>query len=167
MRERQHYMDVRCCCCSVTQSYLSLCDPMDCSTPDFPVLHHLPELAQTHVHWVGEAIQSSHPMSSTSPSAFLFSSWLQSFPASGSFPMSQLFASSDQSTGASPSGSVLPMNIQSWFPFGLTWSACSLRDFQESSSTLQFRSINSLVFNYLYDSTLTSIHDCWKNHSFD
>ena len=65
---------------SVAQSYLTLCDPMDCSTPGFPVHHQLPELAQTHVHWVVNAIQPSDPLSS-------FSSCLQSFPASGSFPM--------------------------------------------------------------------------------
>ena len=55
--------------CSVAKSYLTLCDPMDCSTPGFPVLHHLLELAQTHVHWVGGAIQPSHPLSSPSPPA--------------------------------------------------------------------------------------------------
>ena len=56
-------------CCSVAQSCLTLCDPMDCSTPGFPVLHHLPELARTHVHWVSDAIQPSHPLSPPSPSA--------------------------------------------------------------------------------------------------
>ena len=57
-------------CCSVTQSCMTLCDLRDCSTPGFSVSHHLPELAQTHVHWVGDAIQSSHPLSSPSPPAF-------------------------------------------------------------------------------------------------
>ena len=85
---------------------------MDCSTPDFSVFHHLPELAETHVHWVGNAIQPSCPLSSSSPPAFSY------FPASGSFPLSWLFASGGQSTGASVS--VLPMNIQDWFPLGLT-----------------------------------------------
>ena len=61
-----HYID---CCFSVTQSCLTLCNSMDCSTPGFPVLHHLPESAQTHVHWVGDAIQPSHPLSSPSPPA--------------------------------------------------------------------------------------------------
>ena len=64
-------------CCSVPQLYLTLCDPMDCSTPGFPVLHHLPELAQTHVHRVSDAIQPSHPLLSPSPPALFF-------PASGS-----------------------------------------------------------------------------------
>ena len=58
-----------CCFCSVTQSYPSLCDPMDCSTPGFPVFHHLPELAQTHVHWVSNAIQPCHPLSPPFPPA--------------------------------------------------------------------------------------------------
>ena len=49
-------------CCSVTKLYLTLCDPMDCSMPGFPVLHYLPEFAQTHIHWVGDAIQSCHPL---------------------------------------------------------------------------------------------------------
>ena len=56
------------CCCSVAQSCLTLCDPMDCSMPGFPVLHHLTELVQTHVHWVGDAIQPSHPL----PTPFAF-----------------------------------------------------------------------------------------------
>ena len=58
----------------VTQSRLTLCYPMDCSTPGFPVHHQLPELAQTHVHWVGDAIHPSHPLSSPSPPAFNLSS---------------------------------------------------------------------------------------------
>ena len=54
------------CCCSVTQSCPTLCNPMDCSMPGFPVLHYLPEFAKTHVHWVSDAIQPSHPLSPTS-----------------------------------------------------------------------------------------------------
>ena len=63
-----------CCCCSVTQSCMTLFDPMDCSTPGFPVLHHLPEFAQSHVHQVSDAIQPSHLLSSPSPLAFIFPS---------------------------------------------------------------------------------------------
>ena len=98
-----------------------------------------------------------------------FSSCLQSFPASGSFPMSQFFASGGQSIGASASALVLPMNIQDWFPLnGLVGSPCSPRDSQESSPTPQFKSINSLVLSFLYVSpTLISIHDYWKNNRFD
>ena len=60
-------------CCLVAQSCPTLCDPMNCSTPGLPVLHHLQELAQTHIHWVSDAIQASHPLSSPSPSAFYLS----------------------------------------------------------------------------------------------
>ena len=98
-------------CSSVAQSRLTLCDPMDCSTPGFPVLDHLLDLAQTHVHWVSNAISSS---------VIPFSSCLQPFPASGSIPVRRLFKSGGQSIGASASASVLPVNMQDWFPLGLT-----------------------------------------------
>ena len=90
-----------------------------------------------------------------SSSVVPFSSHPQSFPASGSFQMSQLFASGGQSTGVSASASVLPMNIQDWFPLG--WTGCSPRDSQESSPTPQYKSISSSVLSYLYSPTLTSI----------
>ena len=73
-----------CYCCSVAQSCLTLCDSLDCSTPGFPVLHHLLEFSQTHIHWVGDAIQPSHPLLPTSPPALIF-------PQHQSFPMSCLF----------------------------------------------------------------------------
>ena len=92
---------------------MSDCDPMDCSTPGSPVLHHLLELAQTHVHWVRDDIQPSCPVAP-------FSSCPQSFPASGSFPMRWLFTSDGQSIGVSASASILTMNVQGWFPLGLT-----------------------------------------------
>ena len=98
---------------SVTQSCPTLCYPMDCSTPGLPIHHQLLELTQTHVLWVSDVIQSSLPV-------VPFSSHLQSFPAPGSFPMSQFFASGGQSIGVSASASVLPMNIQDWFPLGCT-----------------------------------------------
>ena len=98
---------------SVAQSCPTLSDPMNCSTPGLPVHHQLLESTQTHVHWVGDAIQPSHPLSSPSPLA-------QSFPASGSFQMSQLFASGGQSIRVSASASVLPMNTQDWSPLGWT-----------------------------------------------
>ena len=97
------------CCYSVAQLCLTLCDPMDCSTPGFPVLHHLLELAQTHVHWVGDAIQPSHSLLSPSSPALNLSQHHGLFQWSVS-----------QSNGASTSASVLPMSIQGWFPLGLT-----------------------------------------------
>ena len=90
-----------------------------------------------------------HP--AISSSVIPFSSCLQSLPASGSFPMNQFFASSGQIIGASASASVLPMNIQDWFPLRLiVWSPCFPRDSQESSPAPQFKCINPLVFSFLY-----------------
>ena len=106
-----------------------------------------------------------HP--TISSSVTLYSS-PQPFPASGSFPMNQLFSSGGQSIGASSSASVLPMNTQGWFlQDGLVGSPCCPRDSQESSPALQFESINSVVLSLLYGPTLTFVHDYWKNHSFD
>ena len=152
-----HSFLLSCCCCSVTQSCPTLCSPMDCSTPGFPVLHRLSGFAQTHVHWVGDAIQASHPL--LTPFSFCF----QSFPASWSLPMCWLFTSGGQSIGASASASVLPMNVQCWFPLGLT-GLISLhsKDSQESSPAPQFESINSLVLNLLYGPTFISIYNHWK-----
>ena len=100
--------------CSVTQSCPTLGDTMDCSTPGFPVLRHLPEFAQTHVHCIGEAIQPSHPLSSPSPPTFNLSQHQDLFQW-----VSQLHQVA-KSTGDSPSASVLPMNIQGWCPLGWT-----------------------------------------------
>ena len=93
------------CCYSVTKSYTTLCDPMDCSTPDFPVIQYLPEFAKLISF---ESMVLSNYL-------IPFSSCPQSFPSSGSFPMSWLFASGGQSIGAWAwaSASVLPMKIQS------------------------------------------------------
>ena len=90
---------------SVAQLCLTLCNPMDCSTSGFLVHHQLLEFTQTHVQWITDAIQPSHPLSSPSPA-------FKSFPASGFFLMSQLFASGGQSIGVSASTSVLPKNTQ-------------------------------------------------------
>ena len=97
-----------------------------------------------------------HPTLSSSVIPF---SHLKSFPASGSFPMSQFFTSGSQSIGISASASVLPMNTQDWFPLGLVWSPCSPRDSQESLPTPQFKSINSSALSLLYGPVFTSIHD--------
>ena len=97
----------------------------------------------------------------TASSVIPFSSYLQSFPASGSFPVSQFFASGGQSIGASASASVLPMN-QSGLQDGLVGSPCSPRDSQESSPIRQFKSINSLVLSLLYGPPVTFIPNYWK-----
>ena len=110
--------------------------------------------------------QWCHPIISSS--AIPVSSFLQSFPALGSFPMSWLFISGGHSIESSASASVVPMSSQGRFPVGLTglisWKS---RDFQESSPAPQFKSISCLVLSLFYGSTLTSVHDYWKNYSFD
>ena len=102
-----------CCYCSVARLCLTLCDPMDCSTPGFPVLHY-PGVCSN------SCALSRGCYLTLSCFATLSSFCLQSFPASGSFPVSQFFASGGQGIGASASISVLPVNIQGWFPLGLT-----------------------------------------------
>ena len=112
----------------VAQSCPTLCDPMDCSMPGLLVHHQLPEFTQIHVHWVGDAIQPSHPLSSSYPPAFnLFQhQGLFQWVFSRSFPVSQFFTSGGQSIGVSASASVLPMNIQL---LTVLWD--HLTDFQE------------------------------------
>ena len=205
---------------------------MNRSTPGLPVHHQLPEFTQTHVHWVSDAIQPSHLLSSPSPPAtnpsqhqslfqwvntshevakvlefqlqhhslqrnprllrlyldlrarraliichiliFYYSkrtvpSCLQSSPASGSFLMSHFFASGGQSIGASTSASVLPMNIQDWFPLGLT----GLISLQSKGLSRVFS--NTKVQKHQFFSIQPSLwsrshiytHDYWRNHSFD
>ena len=144
---------------SVAQSCPTLCNPMNHSTPGLPVHHQLPESTQTHVPCVGDAIHPSHPLSSPSPPALNLSQHQE---------MSQLFSSGGQSTGASALAAVLPMNIQD-ISFRIDWLDLlpvqgTLKSFLP---TPQFKSINSLALSFLYSLTLTSIHDHWKNHSFD
>ena len=146
---------------SVAQSYLTLCDPMNRSMPGLPVHHQLPEFTQTHVHRVGDAIQSSHPLSSPSP------------PAANPSQHQGLFQWDNSSHEVAK---VLEFQLQhqsfQWTPRtdllqdGLVGSPCSPRDSQESP-TPQFKSINSSALSFLHSPTLTSIHDHWKNHSLD
>ena len=113
---------------SVSQLCLTLCDPMNHSTPGLPVHHQLPEFTQTHPssQWCPPTISSS---------VVPFSSCPQSFPASGSFPMSQFFASGVQSIGVSASTSVLPMNTQDWSPLGWTgWISLQSKGLSRVSS---------------------------------
>ena len=141
--------------CSVSKSCLTLLKPMDCSMPSFPVPHCLLEFAQVHVHWISDAIQPSHPLSPSSPYAFNLSQ--RSFR---SFSNESAFCIRLPSVSAS----VLPKSIQGWFPLGLIgWSPCFPRNSQESSSSSQFKNVNSLVLSLLYGPTVTSVHDCWKD----
>ena len=146
----------------VAQSCLTLCDPMDCSTSGFPVHHQLPELTQSHVHWVGDAIQPFHPLLTPSPPTFNLSLH------QGLFQWVSFFTSGGQSIRVSASVSVLLMNTQDWFPLGLA-ELISLQSKRLSRVFYKpkFKSINSSAISFLYSPTLTSIHDHWKNHSLD
>ena len=135
---------------------------MECSTTGFPVLHHLLELAQTHTHWVSDAIQPSCSLSSLFPPAFHLSQH------QGSFLMSWLFESCGGSMGASASASTLPMNIQDWFPLWLTVLISLMsKGLSRFFSNTKFKSINSSVLSLLYGPILIPIGDYWKNHNFD
>ena len=147
---------------SVAPLCLTLSDPMECSTPGLPVHHQLTESTQTHVHWVSDAIQPSHPLSSSFPPASNLSQHqglLQWVGSSHQVAKVLEFQLQHQSFQWTPRTDLLQD--------GLVGSPCSPRDSQESSPTPQFKTINSLVFCFLCSPTLTSIHDHWKNHCLD
>ena len=147
---------------SVAQSCLTLCNPMNHSTPGLPVHHQLLEFTQIHVHRVGDTIQPSHSLSSPSPPApnpsqhqRLFQ-WVNSSHEVAKVLEFQLQHQSSQWT---------PRTDLLWD--GVVGSPCSPKDSQESSPTPQFKSINFSALSFLHSPTLTSIHDHWKNHSLD
>ena len=147
---------------SVTQLCPTLCDPMNHSTPGLPVHHQLPEFTQTNPC---PSSRWCHPTISSSVVPF---SCPQSFPASGSFPMSQLFTWGGQSIGVSASTSVLPMNTQDWFPLGWTgWISFQSKGLSTVFSNTTVQKHQFFSASLLYSPTLTSIHDHWKNHSLD
>ena len=143
----------------VSHSCPTLWDPMGCSSPGFPVDHQLLELAQTHVHWVGDAIQPSHPLSSPSPPAFNLSQHQALFQwVSSSHQVSKLleFQLHNQSFQW--------IFRTDFLYYWLIWFSCSPRDSWESSQAPQFKSINSLALSFLYGPTVMSIHNYCKNH---
>ena len=144
---------------SVAQSCLTLCEPMNRSTSHLPVDHQLPKFTQlmSIESWCHLTISSS---------VIPFSSCPQSFPTSGSFQMSQLFASGGQNFGASTS--VLPMNTQDWSPLGWTgWISLQSKGLARVFSNTTVQKHQFFGAQLFYSPTLTSIHDHWKNHSFD
>ena len=135
---------------------------MDRSKPGIPVLHYLPEFAQTYVHWVRDAIQPSHPLLSTS-SAFNLSQ--HQGPLQWSSPMSRVFTSGGRSNGVSLLASVLPMNIRGWFPLGLT----GLISLQSKGLSRVFSS-TTIQKHQFFSTQLclwSNFRIHWKNHSFD
>ena len=146
---------------SVAQSCPTLWDLMDYSMSGLPVHHQLPELTQTHIHRVHDAIQPSHPLSSPSPLAFNLSQHQDLFQWVNSLHQVAM---------------VLEFQLQhqtfQWIfrtdAFRMGWlDPCSPRDSQVSSPRPQFKSVNSSALSFLYSPTLTSIHDYWKNHGLD
>ena len=154
----KHHTSIKVCWYSVTQSCPTVCDPMDCSMPGFPVPHYLPEFTQTHVHWLGDAIQPTHPVSLLLLLPSVFSSIRV-------FSNEVTHASGGQSVGvlASASASVLPMIIQGWFPLGLTFDLLAVQGTLKSLPQHH----NSKAFALGLLVVLTSVHDYWENHSFD
>ena len=146
---------------SVTQSCLTLGDPMACSMPGLPVHHQLPELTQTHGHRVGDAIQPSHPLSPPSPPAFNLSQHQGlSLRVSSSHYLANYWSFCFSISPSSEYSGVISFRIV-WF------NLLAVQGTLKSSPTPQFKSINSLVLSFLYGPTLTTIHDYWKDHSFD
>ena len=151
-----------CCCCSVTQSCLTLCDPMDWNMTAF-----LPfTISQSFLRIMStESVMPSNHLILCCPLLLLPSI----FPVSQAFSMSHFFTSGDQSIGASASASLLPVNIQDWFPLGWTgWTSLPFKGLSRvfSNTTVQKHQFWT-VLSFLYSPTLTSIHDYWKNHSSD
>ena len=146
---------------SSVQSCPTLYKPMNHSTPGLPVHHQHPESTQNHVHWVGDAIQSSHPLSSPSPPALNLSQHQGLFRwPSSSYQVANVLEFQLQHQSFQWTRTDLLQN-------GLVGSPCSPRDSQESLPTPQLKSINSLALNFLHNPTLTSIHDHWDNRSLD
>ena len=144
---------------SVAHSCPTLCAPMDCGMPGFPVLSpRACSNSRLFSQWCHPTISSS---------VVPLSSYLRSFPASGSFPVSWFFAPFGQSIGASTSASVLPMDIRGWFPLGLTGLILQFKGISRVFSSITVWSINSSALSLLEGPILSSIHDYWKNHSFD
>ena len=143
-------------------SHIWLCDPMNYSTLGFPVFHYLLEFAQTHIHWVSDAIQPSHLLPPPSLPAFNLSQNLGLFQWVS--PSQQVAKLLELQLQHQPFQWIFRVDFLSEW---LVWSPCSPRDSQEFSPAPQFKSTNSSALSLLYGPNLISIHDHWKNHSFD
>ena len=133
---------------------------MDCSTPGLPVHQQLPESTQTHAHWANNAIQLSHPLSSPSPPAFNLS--IRVFLNESALPIrrSKYWRFSFSISPSDEYSGLIPFRID-------CFDLLAIQGTQESSTAPQFKGIDSLAFSLLYGPTLTSVHDYWKNQSFD
>ena len=158
-------LSVCCCCCSVARLCLTLCDPMDYSRPGFPVHLRLLELAQTHVHLVGGAIQPSHPLSPSLAFSLLQDQDLFQW-VSSSYQVAKVLEFQHQHQ--SFQWIFRTDYLSGLTSFRIDWfDLLAVQGTLKSSATPQFKSINSLALSFLYSPTLTSIHDQWKNYSLD
>ena len=134
-------------------SHVWLCNHTVCSTPGLPVLHHLLEFPQTRVHWVSDAIQPSHPLSSPSPLSLQSSSmWVFSNESGFCIRWTKYWSFNFSIS--------LPMNIQDWFPLGCTgWISLWSKGISRVFSNTKFKSINSSMLSFPYRPTLTPIHN--------
>ena len=147
---------------SVAQSCPTLCEPMDCNTPDFPVHYQLLELTQTHVHRVGDAIQPSHPLSSASPPTFNLSQNQGLFQQVSSSHQVAKVLEFQLQLGPSNKHSGLISFRMDWLDLlAVRRTLKSLLQHHSSKASI------FLVLNFLYSLTFTSIHDYWTNHSLD
>ena len=146
-REFHHFHSVQFSCSVMS----TLCNPMDCSTPGFPVHHQLPEFAQTYFHWIGDAIQPSHPLSSSCPPVFNLSQHQDLFQwVSSAHQVPKYWSFSFSSSPPNEYLGLISYRIDWLNPLAV----------QEAFfSNTQFKSINSYVLSFLYSPTLTSIHD--------
>ena len=149
--------------CSVQFSSVTVmsdCNPMNQSTPGLPVHHQLPESPQIHVHWVSDVIQPFHPLSCPSPPALNLSQHQGLFQwVSSLHKVAKVLEFQFQHQSFHEYSGLITFRID--------WPDILAGDSQESSPTSQFKSINTSMLSFLYSPTLTSIHDYWKNHSFD
>ena len=149
---------------SVAQTSPTLCEPLDCSTPGLLIHHQLPLACRSLLKLMSiESVMPSNHLILCRPLILPPSI----FPSNRVLLNDSVLCIRWPKYWSSSLASVLPMNIQDWFPLGLTGSPCSPRDSQKSSPTPQFKSINSSALSFLYSPTVTSIHDYWRNHSFD
>ena len=146
---------------SVAQSCPTLCDPMNRSSPGLPVYHQLPESTQTHVHCVGDAIQPSHPLSSPSPPALNLSQHQGLFKwVNSSHQVAKVLE-------FQPQHQTFQLNIQDWFPLGLTGLISLLSKGLSRVFSNTTAQKHQFFGAQLYGPTFTPIYDYWKNHSFD
>ena len=151
---------VQYCCCSVAKLCPTLCNPTDCNTAGFSVLYHFLEFAHTYFHWVDDAIQPSHPL--------LPPSTLSLFQLQGLFKWISSLHQAAKILEIQHQHQLFQWMFRVAFLFDwLVWSPCYPGDSQESLPEPHLKSLTSSAFSLLYCPTLTSVHDCWENHSFD